>query len=73
MIDGIELPIQQKIKMFWEKETYRYLGMLEEDIKQAAMKKNLRRTRKLLKTKLKSHERDKNLDCPPCKILGTIL
>ena len=35
----------------------------------------LRRTRKLLKTQLpqKSHQRNKYLGCPSCKILGTIL
>ena len=46
--------IKKKIRMFGEKETYKYLGILEADtIKQVEMKekikkKDLRRTRKLL-------------------------
>ena len=35
-------------------------------------KKYLRRTRKLLETK-KSHQKNKHLSSPPCKIIGTIL
>ena len=58
--EGIELPNQDKIRMFGEKENYKYLGILEADtIKQAEMKEKnsktyLRRKRKLLKTKLRS-------------------
>ena len=54
----MELPNKDKIKMLAENETYKYLGILEADtIKQAEMKEKiqkeyLRRTRKLLKTKL---------------------
>ena len=57
MVDGMELPNQEKIRTLGEKETYRYLGILEVDtIKQDGMKEKskkeyLRRTRKLLKTK----------------------
>ena len=57
---GIELPNQNKIRTLGEKETYKYLGILEADtIKQMEMKDKikkeyLRRTRKLLRTKLSS-------------------
>ena len=52
--DGMELPNQDKIRMLGEKETYKYLGILEADtIKQVEMKDKiqkeyLKRTRKLL-------------------------
>ena len=58
LIDGMELPSQDKIRTLGEKETYKYLGILEADtIKQVEMKEKikkeyLRRTRKLLQTKL---------------------
>ena len=58
MTDGMELPNQDKIRTLRENETYKYLGILEADtIKQVEMKEkiqweSLRRTRKLLKTKL---------------------
>ena len=55
----MKLPNEDKIKMLAEKETYKkYLGLLEADtVKQAEMKEknqkeHLRRTRKLLETKL---------------------
>ena len=54
----MELPNQDKIRMLGEKETYKYLGILEADtIKQMEMKEKiqkeyLRRTTKLLETKL---------------------
>ena len=32
MTDGMELPNQEKIRMLGEKETYKYLGILEGDI-----------------------------------------
>ena len=60
LTDGIELPNKDKIKSLAENETYKYLGILEADtIKQAEMKEKiqkeyLRRTRKLLETKLNS-------------------
>ena len=55
----MELPSQDKIRMLAENETYKYLGILEADIKQVEMKDKikkeyLRRTRKLLETKLSS-------------------
>ena len=58
MVEGIELSNQEKIRMLGEKETYKYLGILELDIvKQVEMKEKitkeyLRRMRKLLETKL---------------------
>ena len=58
LTDGIEQPNQDKIRMLAENETYKYLGILEADtIKQVEMKNKiqkeyLRRTRKLLETKL---------------------
>ena len=56
----MELPNQDKIKTLAENETYKYLGILEADtIKQVEMKNKikkeyLRRTRKILETKLNS-------------------
>ena len=53
----MELPNQDKIRTLGEKETYKYLGILEADtIKQKEMKEKikkeyLRRTRKLLEIK----------------------
>ena len=58
MTDRIELPNHDKIRTLGENETYKYLGILEADtIKQVQMKDKirkeyLRRTRKLLETKL---------------------
>ena len=54
----MEQPNQDKIRTLGEKETYKYLGILETDkIKQVEMKEKIkkeypRRTRKLLETKL---------------------
>ena len=57
--DGMELSNQDKTRTLREKETYKYLRILEADtIKQEEMKEKkikkeyFRRTRKLLKTKL---------------------
>ena len=58
--DGMKLPNQDKIRTLGEKETYKYLGILEADtIKQAETKEKnkndyFRRIRKLLVTKLYS-------------------
>ena len=58
--DGMELPNHDKIRMLEENETYKYLGILEADtIEQVEMKEKiqreyLRRTRKLLETKISS-------------------
>ena len=56
--EEIELPNQDKIRTLGEKETYKYLGILEADTsKHAKMKEKkelLKRTRKLLETILHS-------------------
>ena len=58
LTDGIELLNQDKIRTLGEKETYKYLSILEADtIKQVKMKEiiekeYLRRNKKLLETKL---------------------
>ena len=60
MTDGMELPNHDKIRTLEENETYKYFSILEADtIKQVEMKDKiqkeyLRRTRKLLETKLSS-------------------
>ena len=42
MIDGMELPNQEKIRTLGEKETYKYLGTLEADtIKKVEMKQKI--------------------------------
>ena len=44
MTEGIELPNQDKIRTLGEKETYKYMGILEADtIEQAKMKEKLKR------------------------------
>ena len=68
MTDGMELPNLDKIRTLGEKETYKYLGILEADtIKQVQMedkirKEYLRRTRKLLETKLSSRNLIKGIN-----------
>ena len=58
LTDGMELPNLDKIRTLREKETYKYLGILEVDttkqegMKEKIKKEYLRRTRKLLETKL---------------------
>ena len=65
---GMKLPKQYKIRMLGEKETYKYLGILEADtIKQVEMrekikKEYLRKTRKLLVTKLSCRNLTKGLN-----------
>ena len=61
----MERPNQDKIRTLEENETYKYMSILEADtIKQVAMKDKikkeyLRRTRKLLETKLSSRNLSK--------------
>ena len=68
LTDGIELLNQNKIRTLAENETYKYLGILEADtIKQVEMKNKiqkeyLRRTRKLLDTKLSSRNLIKGIN-----------
>ena len=65
--DGMELPNQDKIRTLGENETYKYWGILEANtIKQVErkdkiQKEYLRRTRKLLETKLSSQNLIKGL------------
>ena len=65
---GMELPNNDKIRTLGENETYKYLGILEVDtIKQVEMKDKirkeyLRRTRKLLETKLFSRNLIKGIN-----------
>ena len=69
LTDGIEILNQDKIRTLGEKRTYKYLGILEADtIKQLKMKEKikkgyLKKTRKLLETKL--YQRNRYLDCTP--------
>ena len=57
LTEGMELPNQEKIRTPGEKETYKYLGILEADtieqvkMKETVKKEYLRSTRKLLETK----------------------
>ena len=68
LTDGMELPNKDKIKTLAENETYKYLGILEADtIKQVEMKEKiqkeyLRKTRKLLETKLNSRNLIKGIN-----------
>ena len=68
MTDRMELPNHDKIRTLEENETYKYLGILEADtIKQVQMKDRirkeyLRRTRKLLETKLTSRNLIKGIN-----------
>ena len=68
MTDGMELPNNDKIWTLEENEIYKYLGILKADtIKQVQMKDTirneyLRRTRKLLETKLSSRNLIKGIN-----------
>ena len=79
--EGVEIP-NQVIRTLGEKETYKYLGILEADtIKQREMKENIlkkisKRNQKITQDKTlypESSQMDKYLGCPPRKVLGTIL
>ena len=68
MTGGLELSNQDKIRKLGENETYKYLGVLgAETIKEVKMKDKiqkeyLRRTRKLLETKLSNRNLIKGID-----------
>ena len=73
--DGMELQNQDKIRTLGENNAYKYLGILATDtIKQVQMKdiiqkEYLRRTRKLLETKLSRKNLIKGINTwavPPC-------
>ena len=81
MTDEMELPNHDRIRTLEENETYKYLGILEADtIKQVQMKdlirkEYLRRTRKLLETKLSSRnliKRNKYLSYATSQIFGIL-
>ena len=64
----MELPNQHKIRTLRKNETYKYLGILEadtikqEEVKDKIQKEYLRRTRKLLQTKLSSRNLIKGIN-----------
>ena len=60
LTNGMELPNQNKIWTLGEKETYKSLGILE--MKAKIKKEYLRRTRKLLETKLSSRNLIKGIN-----------
>ena len=68
LTDGMEPPNQDKIRTLEEKETYKYLGILEDDtVKKVEMKEKikkecLRRTTKQLETKLSSRNLIKGIN-----------
>ena len=80
--EEIELPNKERIRTFGKKENYKNLGILKVDpIKQAGDKRKYdkrvsqtndktSRNQALLQ---KSHQTDKHMDSPSCKMLGTIL
>ena len=81
IMEGSKLPNREKIKMLWEKETYKYLGILKVDTpKQVEIKGNIKKRvpqeneetigNQIIKQN--SHQRDKHLGCPTCKIPRTI-
>ena len=82
LTDGMELPNQDKIRTLGEKVMYKYLCILEADtIKQVEMKEKiqkeyLRRTGKLLQTKLSSRNLIKGINIwavPLIRYLGPFL
>ena len=79
MTEEIELSNQEKIRTLGEKETYKYLGILEADtIKQAETmekirKEYLRQTKKLLETKFCSRNLIKGINTRAVSLLRTIL
>ena len=68
LTDGIELSNQDKIRTLAENETYKYLGILEADTIKQGERKNkiqkeyLRRTSKLLETKISSRNPIKGIN-----------
>ena len=72
--DGMELPNQDKIITLREKETYKYLGILE--MKDKTPKEYLWRTRKQLETKLSGRNLFKGINTwavPLVRYLGPFL
>ena len=81
LMERIELPNHEKIRMLGEKETFKYLEILEADtIQQVETKEKIKKSiseewenYSKPTIKQKSHQRDKHLGCLPCKILRTFL
>ena len=78
IIEGIELPNQEKIRTFGEKKTYKQLGILEVDTIEVVMKKKKSFSDKQQKfskpnSAVGISSKGKHLGCLFCKILGTIL
>ena len=82
MTDGMEQPNHDKIRTLGKEKTYKYLGILEADtIKQVEMKNKirkeyLRRTRKLIETKLSSRNLIEGINTwavPPIRYSGPFL
>ena len=82
LIDGMELPNHDKIRTLGENETYKFLDILEADTikreekKDKIQKEYLRRTRKLLETKLFSRNLIKGIntwDVPLIRHFGPFL
>ena len=75
----MELPNQDKIKTLEENETYKYLGILEtdtikqEEVKEKNKKEYLRRSRKLLETKLYSRNLIKGINTKAVRYSGPFL
>ena len=76
MTDGMELSNHDKIRTLEENETYKYLGILEADTikqvqrKDTIRKEYLRRTRKLLETKLSSRSLIKGINTWAVPLVG---
>ena len=68
LMDGMVLPNQEQIRKLGEKETYKYLGILEADIikqeetKEKIKKECFRKTKKLLETRLYSRNLIKGIN-----------
>ena len=68
LTDGMELPNQEKVRTLGEKETSKYLGILEAntakqvEMKEKSKKKYLRGTRNLLESKLWSRNLIKGIN-----------
>ena len=69
--EGVELSNQVVIWTFGEKETYKYLGILEPDtIKQQEMKGKLKKS---ISEEPESYSKQNSMCCPPRKVFSTIL
>ena len=62
LTEGMELPNQDKIRTLAENETYKFLGIKKVEMEDKIQKEYLRRTRKLLETKLSSRNLIKEIN-----------